>query len=912
MRRASFLLLSGISISLLQATEIAWTGGGDGTSWSDAANWSPSVCPGADDVALFTNGVGEATINLPEAVTLKQMKFDLGRWRFTGAELVLTAQEPFPWESVGPKPRELSVFENPVRFAYTGDKRVYGGKIYRNKVVCDGTGRIFFARQYNGARDDTGSVVGQVALLGESCQLDLSGVASVSFGANKSKAEDGVEAVIGEGASLTAKAFYNFPGSRTELTNATLRLTATGTAFTQTRDSVFSIRKGGRLEAAGLLDLGQNNSTRPEPSFFVVDRGMVKAGSVTLSGLDFTATVENGGTVQADGDVSLTRGTLRVTDGRVIAGRRLNLSAEARLTLDPVRASIGGVQAPVFAAGAKIALDPIYADKTSGRFLLTSWDEGEISADLETLFDTASARGRAPRLSVETEQGRGYLWLDLDRNATYPTVRAMAVGDSITEGKHPLVDSRGPYGNWRMTCWKALAAAGYDVVAVGWRDLYPEDHAGRTMPLRWRGHCGISGQYLRTADGRAGHLESIGAELDQAGDVDLVLMMIGTNDIERNAKAGELLAAWRKLVNRIIATRPSVRIVCGTVVDRTDIVSAKNRRQTIRDFNSGIRELIATPGVFPTGQVSISENYDAVPLDLFYNTLHPDWPGMIRLGCAFGEAATSALAAPGPAAEPWRATVTRGSAANVPAAYRRGFRLAQTIRPTPTTHYTDGSVQYEEGDPKAARREIGRVAYYLELRRRNTPTTDYHGHVRWLWADMDAFGDRTLEAVGLPVSSDTRQQRVRRLHVVSNEPLIASIPPEDNTQAGWIQFSPHNCSGDPSGLADAPADFYHYDWNDTFGTGFYGAFQLARLLPGESPEATMLFAYNRWARRNDTGPTEIVLGDFAQRISSTTSNWSLNGVLTYMFDTMSAEAYDEIIVEIHTKPAKEGLVLALQ
>ena len=912
MGRTSVILLAALAAAALYANDIAWTGRGDGVRWNDAANWSPEQCPGASDVAWFTNGVGETSVVITDAASVGQMRFGgSGSWRFSGAELTLTGKFPFPWDEAV-KPSDLAVFENSVRFGYQDIAYVYGGKSFRGAVAFDTSKRVFVSREYNNQKDDSGSCVRRVLFSGEACRADLTKPASVGFGANKSNIADGIDLEISGGAVVTAKYAYNFPGTHTLVTNATLSLTSSDKSLDQLRASSIRVCKGGLIDAAGKVWLGQGNNS-DQAATLVVNRGTVRAGLVVQDVACFSTTVENGGTIDSAGNVQISAGVLKVTDGRVIAGGSFSLGAGARLVVDPVRASIGCARAPVFAEGAKIALDPAYAAYESGRFLLASWDAGEISADLGTLFDASSARGRAPRLYVETEDGRGYLWLDLDKNAVYPTVRVMAVGDSITEGKNPVSDSKGPYGNWRMTCWKALAAAGYEVTAVGWRDRYPEDHANRTMPLRWRAHCGISGQYLRTADGRAGHLESIGAELDQAGDVDLVLMMIGTNDIERSAPADELLAAWEKLVKRIIAARPSARIVCGTIVDRTDVSSAKNRRKTIRSFNAGIHALVSTPGIFPANQVFISENYDAVPLEYYYNTLHPDWPGMIRLGCEFASAAVAALAGPCPAAEPWQPTLSRGCAANVPTSYRRGFRLARTLHPSATSHYTDGASHYE--DPSAntgVTNDIASVGYYIELRRRNTATTDYRCHVRWIWVDMEAFGDRTLDAVGFPFADGTKQLRVNRLHIVSNEPLIEAVPPTDNSQSGWIQFSPHNVSGDPCGLADAPADFYHYDWNDTFGTGYYGAFQVARVLPGRSPEATMLFAYNRWARRNDSGPTEIVIGDFAQRISSTTSNWSLNGVLTSGFDTMNAAAYDEIVIEIYTKPLERGLRVVLQ
>src|SRR5262245_52112143 len=62
--------------SALASAQVTWTGGGDGISWNDAANWSSSTIPAAtDDVVLDNSTVpGSYDVTLPSGAVSVSVK----------------------------------------------------------------------------------------------------------------------------------------------------------------------------------------------------------------------------------------------------------------------------------------------------------------------------------------------------------------------------------------------------------------------------------------------------------------------------------------------------------------------------------------------------------------------------------------------------------------------------------------------------------------------------------------------------------------------------------------------------------------------------------------------------------------------------------------------------------------------
>ena len=125
------------------------------------------------------------------------------------------------------------------------------------------------------------------------------------------------------------------------------------------------------------------------------------------------------------------------------------------------------------------------------------------------------------------------------------TIRIMLLGDSITHGSHSSTGN-----GYRAPLWNALTNLGYRVDFVGTQT----DSYGRFDPtLGDPDHEGISGITI------AGTLRRIDGVFDKCGEVDCVLMLLGTNEslmgerVFRNEATNSLV----RLLDRIYARSPS-------------------------------------------------------------------------------------------------------------------------------------------------------------------------------------------------------------------------------------------------------------------------------------------------------------------------------------------------------------------
>ena len=586
----------------------------------------------------------------------------------------------------------------------------------------------------------------------------------------------------------------------------------------------------------------------------------------------------------------------------------LDMGATGKITFDPVKFSLRFVTPPVFAPGAKIALTPNYATATKGRFLLMTWDRGALEMDaaaLNALFDTASANGADVKVWAENLASGGRLWLDLNYSAPKERINVFCTGDSITQG------SDSSYGNWRIFLMKRLAAAGYAPVAKGHWKVESNDICGAVMPEEWVWHSGISGQRLVTKGG-GGTIDAIDAMLDCAGDVDFVLAKICTNDINsNNATAEELFPVWTNLVWKTLNRKPHAKFIAGAVVD---IAYDAAKDAKVVAFNAAMSNAIAS-ATFPAKRAYFADLYTpcyrySVPGDTstyitgsFYanNNLHPDWPGEDKMAETYCNAILGAIADdPGfvlGAAETVTET-TSGIENNVPAAYLDGMTRACVFDIAAnggTSLASLGYVPYAYVNDAAPTSNLSRVGYYIELKRKDTDLDDYHDLTRWIWVSIDAFGNRTLADVGIPLTT-VNQCAVNRLRVISNMPGIESTAADESNVRGWVEFWPSTYGVDPSGKVDAPAKVFRCDWNDKRADNMsgYGTMQIHRFTPGEANPAQVMFAFNRW-----TGSDcyEIGIGNFSHNGKAIDQTWMGDATLR---ERNTSLAYEVAKIEIWT------------
>ena len=590
----------------------------------------------------------------------------------------------------------------------------------------------------------------------------------------------------------------------------------------------------------------------------------------------------------------------------------LDIGATGRITYDPTKFTFRLIGAPVFASGAKIALDAKYAANTKGRFLLMTWDNGSLNMDdaaLTAVFDATSASGNNPKVWAENLAKGGRLWLDLDYGAPKTRVNVLPVGDSITHG--------GAYGNWRTGLMKKLAAAGYEPIAKGHRYDQSADICGAAMPDEWISHSGIGGQRL-ISGGAGGTIDAIENFLDQAGDVDFVLVKLGTNDINSGGRTpAELFPVWSNLVMKVITQKPTAKFIAGAVVDIAD--AAKNAK--VVTYNTMMREAIEG-GMFPAKRVYFADLY--TPCYRYdqngtYITgsfqsatdLHPDWPGEDKMADVYCKAITDALAddpdfTPGQVEA--NIPTTTGAENNVPAAYLAGFTRARVLdiaAHNGTPMATNGYAPYDDfSGSTAATENVGRVGYYIEIRRKDDGVHEYHNLTRWLWVSMDAFGDRSIDTLGVPVLLAKKYQGpASHLHIASNMPGIEPTAATGDGADGWIEFWPSSYGNGASGITGAPAKTYAYDWNDTCNgeAAGHGSMQVHRLTPGERNPAQVLFALSAWG--SGTGGYAFGLGNMSHNHLGSIDWTFANDASKIGGSTrLTAKAYEIAKIEIWTTP----------
>lgn len=626
-------------------------------------------------------------------------------------------------------------------------------------------------------------------------------------------------------------------------------------------------------------------------------------------GLRHTVTVRNRcvlGNVAVDGDYVF-------TEGGGLDCAALDLGATARLEYDPAAIPVHLATAPTIAEGAKFALPARYATATKGRLLVMSWNTGTFPAErLADFFDAASCPAAHPVLSVEGNA----LWLTLDPDWQPPKVSVLAVGDSITDGV-----GAAPCPNWRLPLMKRLTALGYEPTALGFRTNNHTDASGVDAPDAWRAHSGVGGQFAHTSAAQGGVVDTICPYLEQAGVPDVTVLLFGYNDINGSNYTGEqLYNVWKETLDRAIAYRPTTKFVCGSVIPNVSSGFAAAKKTAIQDFRTRMMAQIAKapdePGAFPANQVFLADTYQAIPQTTgSYSSdgCHPDWYGHTVMADCFATAITNALAAPQPVGVV-TTNLLEGAVANVPAAYRAGFKLCRTLHVAETGNFTmDVPPTYdpvnETMDGPTA--NISRVGYYVELRRKG------RAHRRFVWADMDAFGARDLATVGVPTMSDTAFQGLAtRLHVYSNDPGVDNVDATNNTVSAWLEFWPETSENRACGLPGSPVKTFTtgLDWNDVRGTNPRGSMQVHRLCNEGPFAAKTVFAFNAFATgRND--PFEIGLGIFPQQYYAVEQNLidghytdsyrSIDWTWTQNTPTLSSRAYDEIVIQIWTKAAAD-------
>ena len=203
----------------------------------------------------------------------------------------------------------------------------------------------------------------------------------------------------------------------------------------------------------------------------------------------------------------------------------------------------------------------------------------------------------------------------------------LPLGDSITEGC-----CTAPEGGYRIELFRQAVTNGKNVTFVGSLMNGPTTVASRTFPMRHEGHGG----YTISGGGNGGISGTITDNAISTYHPNVVLLMIGTNDINDNIDIANAPSRLGKLIDEIITDAPTALVVVSTIIP----ISAPNGDQRAQAYNAALPGLVsvrATAGK----HVVLVDNYAAFSKDPNYQTtlkadgLHPNTAGYVILGQSF-------------------------------------------------------------------------------------------------------------------------------------------------------------------------------------------------------------------------------------------------------------------------------------
>jgi len=214
-------------------------------------------------------------------------------------------------------------------------------------------------------------------------------------------------------------------------------------------------------------------------------------------------------------------------------------------------------------------------------------------------------------------------------------VRIMFVGDSIT----------GYPGCWRVPVWQSLTDAGYDVDMVGFRENAGECGDARNAAGEEWDSASAAGSGFTTM---AVWIKLARDKVLEAEDPDVVVVLLGTNDLIGNTSAQDIVEQYGQLVDLMRSVNPQVAVVFGTPLPISeDRCSCQAEVEAVQQALPAWAQSVSTP-VSPVTVADIATGFD---LDAWTDDgIHPNAAGAAEVGAVFApvvtEAVNAALEAP--------------------------------------------------------------------------------------------------------------------------------------------------------------------------------------------------------------------------------------------------------------------------
>jgi lysophospholipase L1-like esterase len=200
--------------------------------------------------------------------------------------------------------------------------------------------------------------------------------------------------------------------------------------------------------------------------------------------------------------------------------------------------------------------------------------------------------------------------------------KILPFGDSITEG-YPV------FGGYRMELFRLARADDHEITFVGSVANGPDMVDGVSFPRNHEGHG------AHTIEGTMGIAKFVDSSMSNYTP-DIVLLMIGTNDINGNVNVANAPARLGALLDDIYAVDPDVLIILAQIVP----TGSDGTNQAVRTYNAAMPALV-TQRTGAGRHLVLVDMYEAFTRDADYKTallgdnLHPNEAGYTRMAATW-------------------------------------------------------------------------------------------------------------------------------------------------------------------------------------------------------------------------------------------------------------------------------------
>lgn len=213
----------------------------------------------------------------------------------------------------------------------------------------------------------------------------------------------------------------------------------------------------------------------------------------------------------------------------------------------------------------------------------------------------------------------------------------LPLGDSITEG----YGSSG--GGYRVELFRQANEGNHDITFVGTLQNGPNMVGNVIFPKNHQGHGGYT---IDTDGGHSGISGSITQNALSMFHPHIVLLMIGTNDINGNVDVNNAPKRLGTLIDDITTRAPDTLLVVATIVP----VNSSGTNQAVITYNNGVKDVVEAR-IDQGKHVQLLDNYAAIFEKANWQTalmkdkdiLHPNDAGYEVLGGSFYDAIESYL-----------------------------------------------------------------------------------------------------------------------------------------------------------------------------------------------------------------------------------------------------------------------------